>query len=335
METRTSLSAIGAKMPGIALCFALAVPAWLVGKAVPVMGGPVLGILFGMLLASWKRPKTLDAGISLAAKKVLQYSIVLLGFDMNLFNALQTGRQTLVLMLFTFAAAFAGAFLFGRLLKVGRNANILIGVGTAVCGGSAIAAAAPVINADDKDVASAISTIFLFNVVAAFLFPVLGHLFHMGDFTFGLWTGTAVNDTSSVVAAGYSFSDAAGDLAVVVKLTRTLTIVPITLALALYMSRKNAAASAKGGGFGKALPWFVVGFVVASGLGTFSAVPGALSRDLAQAGKFAICAAMAAIGLNANIMQLVRNGMRPLLLGFSCWAILALTSLGVQHLLWG
>ena len=319
------------KLPGIALAALIAIPAWLIGKAIPVVGSPVLGILFGMVLAFWKRPTLLNDGVSYTSKKLLQYSIILLGFDMNLFNIFKVGKQTLVLMAFTLTAAFLTAFVVGKLLKLDGNTKTLIGVGSAICGGSAIAAAAPVIHADDEEVAQSISTIFLFNVIAAFLFPFLGHVLGMSDQGFGLWAGTAINDTSSVVAAGYSFSSAAGNLAVIVKLTRTLMIVPVTLVLAIYTSRKNAGSKKGSYNIMTIFPWFVLGFVVASVINTFVTMPVGMSSFLAQAGKFVIVMAMASIGLNTNLVKLVKSGGKPILLGFCCWVVLALTSLGVQH----
>jgi uncharacterized integral membrane protein (TIGR00698 family) len=321
------------RLPGIALAAVIAVPAWLIGKMVPVVGSPVLGILFGMLLAFWKRPRLLNEGIGYTSKKLLQYSIILLGFDMNLFNVFAVGKQTLVLMAFTLTAAFLTAFFAGKLLKIDGNTKTLIGVGSAICGGSAIAATAPVIHADDEEVARSISTIFLFNVIAAFLFPFLGHAFGMSDRSFGLWAGTAVNDTSSVVAAGYTFSSAAGDLAVIVKLTRTLMIVPVTLVLALYTGKKDAGKREGGYSLRRIFPWFVLGFVAASVVNTFVALPAGMGGFLSQAGKFMIVMAMAAIGLNTNLVKLVKSGGRPILLGLICWAVLAATSLGVQRLI--
>jgi Predicted membrane protein len=318
------------KIPGILLAAVVAVPAWLTGQAFPIVGSPVLGILFGMILAFWKRPALLDDGIQYTSRKLLQYSIILLGFDMNLFNVFKVGSQTLILMCFTLTAAFATAFIAGKLLKIEGKTGTLIGVGTAICGGSAIAATAPVIHADDEEVAHAISTIFLFNVIAAFLFPFLGHLLGMSDHSFGLWAGTAVNDTSSVVAAGYTFSNAAGNLAVIVKLTRTLMIVPVTLALALYTSRKSSGKSGKSYRIVKIFPWFVLGFVAASVISTFVPMPRGVNSFLAQAGKFVIVMAMVSIGLNTNVVKLVKNGGKPILLGFICWVVLSLTSLGVQ-----
>lgn len=323
------------KLPGIALAAIIAVPAWLIGLKFPIIGSPVLGILFGMILAFWKRPALFDDGVKYTSKKMLQYSIILLGFSMNLFNVFKVGSQTLLLMVFTLTAAFLTAYIAGKLLKLDGNTKTLIGVGTAICGGSAIAATAPVIHADDEEVAHSISTIFLFNVIAAFLFPFLGHLFGMSDHSFGLWAGTAVNDTSSVVAAGYTFSNAAGNLAVIVKLTRTLMIVPVTLVLAIYTSRKSAGTGKSGYSIAKIFPWFVLGFVAASVLNTFVPLPSGVYSFLSQVGKFVIVMAMASIGLNTNVVKLVKSGGKPILLGFICWVVLSLTSLGVQYIILG
>jgi uncharacterized integral membrane protein (TIGR00698 family) len=323
------------KLPGIALAGVIAIPAWLIGLAVPVIGSPVLGILFGMLLAFWKRPAYFDNGIKFTSKKLLQNSIILLGFSMNLFSVFRAGAQTLLLMLFTLTAAFLTAFLAGKWLKLDGNTKTLIGVGTAICGGSAIAATAPVIKADDEEVAHAISTIFLFNVLAAFLFPVLGHLFGMSDQNFGLWAGTAVNDTSSVIAAGYTYSSAAGNLAVIVKLTRTLMIVPVTLVLALYTARKNTGSCNEKFCFRKVFPWFVLGFLATSVVSTFVPLPAVIYSGLSQAGRFVIVMAMVSIGLNTNVVKLVKSGGKPILLGLICWIVLAATSLVVQYAVLG
>lgn len=326
---------ISNKIPGILLAGIIAVPAWLLGRAFPIVGSPILGILFGMILAFWHRPAVCDEGVKYTSKKLLQYSIILLGFEMNLFNVYKVGSQTLTLMMFTLTATFVTAFVAGKLLKVNGKTSTLIGVGTAICGGSAIAAAAPVIDASDEEVAHSISTIFLFNVIAAFLFPFLGHVFGMSDTSFGLWAGTAVNDTSSVVAAGYTFSNAAGNLAVIVKLTRTLMIVPVTLALAVYTSRKSMQCDSKDKvncsyNIAKIFPWFVLGFVAASIINTFVPMPHGMNSFLAQTGKFVIVMAMASIGLNTNVVELVKSGAKPILLGLICWFVLSLTSLVVQ-----
>ncbi|MDF2910577.1 MAG: hypothetical protein K0Q56_1458, partial [Sporolactobacillus laevolacticus] len=292
-----------------------------------------LGILSGMLLSSfWRRPVLFDDGIKYTSKKVLQYSVVLMGFGLDLFNIIKVGGQTLELLIFTLAAAFLTAYIAGKLLRIEGKIQTLIGVGTAICGGSAIAATAPVIDADEKEVAHAISTIFLFNVMAAFLFPFLGHVMGMNDQSFGLWTGTAVNDTSSVVAAGYTFSHAAGNLAVIVKLTRTLMIVPVTLVLAFYYSRKTAQKKQSGYHFSKIFPWFVLGFVMTSVISTFLPIPTAAINVLVQCGKYLIVMAMVSIGLNTNVVKLIKNGGKSIVLGLICWGVLSITSLVIQWL---
>lgn len=323
------------KLLGIILALIIAIPAWLIGNKFPIIGSPVLGLLFGMVLAFWKRPEYFNEGVTYTAKKLLQYSIILMGFSMNLFNVFKVGKQTIILMIFTLSAAFITAYIVGKLLKINGKTATLIGVGSSICGGSAIAATAPVINADEQEVAHSISTIFLFNAIAAFLFPFLGHLFGMSNQCFGLWAGTAVNDTSSVVAAGYSYSNAAGNLAVIVKLTRTLAIVPVTLVLAFYTSKKVAKNQKSSYNISKIFPWFVLGFIAASLINTFIPMPKGSAEFLSEVGKFVIVMAMVSVGLNTNIVKLIKNGMRPILLGFTCWVVLAFTSLGVQHFIMG
>lgn len=335
-------------LPGILLCLMLATPGWLLGKAFPIIGGPVFGILFGMVLAllfSNKGPNTssfnrlFQGGIKYTSKKLLQLSIILLGFEMNLYNVIKVGSQSLQVMLFTIATSFVIAFFVGKALKLKGKMTVLVGVGTSICGGSAIAAVAPVIQAEDEDVAQAISTIFLFNIVAVFLFPLLGRLLHMSDVGFGMWAGTAVNDTSSVVAAATSWSAYAGNntaltLAAIVKLTRTLMIVPITLALAVYTTKKNSVSSKEGHvssfRFSKVFPWFVLGFVAASILCTFTPIPSTFTHYLVTAGKFMITMAMCAIGLNTHLVKFIKGGWKPILLGLCCWFAVAGVSLLVQ-----
>lgn len=327
---------------GILFCFIVAIPAWLLGKRFPIIGGPVFGILFGIILAFWKRPAKLDKGIKFTSKYILQYSIILLGFEMNLFNVIRVGGQSLMVMLFTLTSSFVTAYFVGKAMKIDGKTTTLIGVGTSICGGSAIAATAPVIRAKDEDVAQAISTIFLFNIIAVFIFPPLGHMLGLSDTGFGMWAGTAINDTSSVVAAGASWSSAAGNntalaFATIVKLTRTLMIVPITLVLAIYTARKMSHAKTAGSdesnsfSFAKVFPWFVLGFVLTAILNTFLPIPASVSEALVAIGKFMIIMAMTAIGLNTNLKKLLTNGLKPICLGLCCWFVVAVVSLAVQH----
>ena len=356
VHTHAAAPAAAGTLPGVLLCLIIAAPAWYLGLQLPIIGGPVFGILLGMLLGATVfrgvRSASASAGIKFTSKKILQYSIILLGFEMNLFNVIKVGGQSLMVMLFTLSASFLTAWLAGRALKIDGGTMTLIGVGTCICGGSAIAATAPVIRASDEDVAQAISTIFLFNIAAVFLFPALGHAFGLTDIGFGLWAGTAINDTSSVVAAGASWSSAAGNntalaFATIVKLTRTLMIVPITLVLAIYTAGKAkkaaAAAAAVGTGnagsaaaentfsFARVFPWFVLGFIATAINNTFAGIPVGVSHGLVTFGKFLIVMAMAAIGLNTDLKKLFTNGLRPIFLGLCCWFAVASVSLIVQH----
>lgn len=315
---------------GMLFALLFAVPAYFLGNQFPIIGGPVFGILLGIIFARFKRPETFDAGIKFTGKKILQYSIILLGFEMNLFNVLSVGGQSLAVMIFTMLTAFATAYFIGKLLKLEENTTSLIGAGTAICGGSAIAAVAPVIGAKDKDIAFSISTIFLFNVLAVFIFPALGHLMNMSDFGFGMWAGTAINDTSSVVAAGYSYSEEAGSYATIVKLTRALMIVPVCLIFAMITARKKCS---EGQSFSlkKVFPMFILWFVVASIVNTTGVLPAELSQCLGSFGKFCIIWSMSAIGLNTDLVSLVKNGVRPIFLGLCCWFSVAVVSLIVQY----
>ena len=314
-------------LSGLALAFAIAIPAYFLGREFSLVGGPVFGILLGLLLAKIPRPEHFSAGISFTGKKVLQYAIILLGFQMNFYYVVDTGINSLAIMLLTIAAAFLTAYYLGRRLGIDRDITVLIGSGTAICGGSAIAAVAPVINAKDKDIAFSISTIFFFNVLAVFIFPAIAHVVGMDDLTFGMWAGTAINDTSSVVAAGYAYSDAAGEYATIVKLTRALMIIPVCLIIAAIFNRgKNFSLK-------KIFPMFILYFVIASIIATTGILPTALSLALAEVGKFMIVMAMVAIGLNTDLVKLVTQGGRPLLLGAATWAAVAVVALLLQGIL--
>ncbi|MFP5407578.1 MAG: YeiH family protein, partial [Gammaproteobacteria bacterium] len=192
--------------------------------------------------------------------------------------------------------------------------KVLIGMGTAICGGSAIAAIVPIIKPDDHDTAFAISTIFLFNVVAVLLFPALGHMMNLSDMGFGLWAGTAINDTSSVVAAGYSYSKAAGDYATIVKLTRATLIIPICLIMALAVAWLEKKKGASDFSLARIFPWFILWFLVASALRTVGLVPTALQPVLHFGAEFLIIVALSSIGLSADLRRMVSAGARPILL---------------------
>jgi uncharacterized integral membrane protein (TIGR00698 family) len=321
---------------GLLLAIGIALVAWLLGHAVPLIGGPVFGIMLGIAVRNLLSPSDgFTPGIQFASKQILQWSIIALGFGLSLTQVAKTGLESLSVTLVTMTTAFVTALVLGRLMKVHNKLQILIGVGTAICGGSAIAAVTPIIKPDDHDTAFAISTIFLFNVVAVLLFPLLGHLLHLSDLGFGMWAGTAINDTSSVVAAGYSYSKAAGDFATIVKLTRATLIIPICLILAIAVAVREKRAAKHAGtksdfSLRSIFPWFILWFLVASALRTVGFVPVAIQPALHLAAEFMIIVALTAIGLSANLRKMASAGMRPILLGLGVWAAVSISSLLVQ-----
>ena len=327
--------------PGILTCLCIAVPAWCLGRTLEVVGGPVFAILFGMVIALfWKEQGWARAGVTFTSKKILQLAVVLLGFGMNLSSVAKVGAQSLPIILSTITTSLVAAFVLHKLLHMDAKISTLIGVGSSICGGSAIAATAPVIGADDEEIAQSISVIFLFNVLAALAFPTLGGMLGLSNEGFGLFAGTAINDTSSVTAAAAAWDGIHGsntlDTAAIVKMTRTLAIIPITLVLALLRTRQEEK-SAQGTGvtvsLKKIFPWFVLFFVLASVVTTLLPLPAAVTGFLKSASKFFIVMAMAAIGLNTDVVKLVRTGGKPIFMGFCCWVAIACVSLGVQHLL--
>lgn len=333
---------------GILACLAISVPSWIIGKKFPVIGGSVIAIVIGMIIALfWTDKKKAAAGIKFTSKTILQAAVVLLGFGMNLRVVLQTGKQSLPIIICTISTSLIIAWILHKVLRIDSNISTLVGVGSSICGGSAIAATAPVIGADDDEIAQAISVIFFYNVIAAIVFPLLGTAFGFsttsGD-AFGLFAGTAINDTSSVTAAASTWDSMWGlgsstlDKAVTVKLTRTLAIIPITLVLSIIKAKgsKDDASRAEGFSFKRAFPMFILFFLIASIITTVSAFAGVSSSvfsPLKDLSKFLIVMAMAAIGLNSNIIKLIKTGAKPLLLGFCCWLGIGTVSLLLQHVM--
>ena len=328
----STLSALWhARRSGLLLVTLVVIPSMLIGAWLPVVGGAVSALLLGLVLGATgiTQPRH-QAGIAFAHGPLLRASVVMLGFGLSLTQVAKTGLDSLPLTLVTLAVAFLTALGLSRLLRLSGSLPILIGIGTAICGGSAIAAAAPVIRARDHEIALSMTTIFLFNVAGALLFPPLGHLLGLSDHGFGLWAGTAINDTSSVVAAGYQYSLAAGELATVVKLTRASLIVPVTLALAMWMARRNRSdpghASLRSN-----FPWFILGFVAASAIGSTGLLPLVVLQGLHWAAQLCIVAALAGIGLSADLRQMRATGPRPILLGLGTWFAVTVASLVAQQ----
>ena len=332
--------------PGLLLCLVIAVPSWFFGKRFPIIGGAVTAIIVGMIVTLFIKDKSkLEAGIKFTSKKILQWAVVLLGFGMNLNVIFQTGVQSLPIIICTIAASLLIAFVLQRAMHMPSKIATLIGVGSSICGGSAIAATAPVIDAGDEEVAQSISVIFFFNVLAALIFPAFGSLIGFDTASgeaFGIFAGTAVNDTSSVTAAASTWDAMWGlgsetlDKAVTVKLTRTLAIIPITLVLAFIRTRKANGTDGKKVSFKKIFPFFILYFIGASVITTVAVSLGAeaaVFSPVKELSKFFIVLAMSAIGINTDIVKLVKTGGKPLILGACCWAGITGTSLLVQHLM--
>lgn len=325
--------------PGIGFVLVPAAVATGLGTLVPLVGGPVFGIVLGMLIAyKVGKPAYVRKGISFCSKKVLQGAIVCLGAGLSLTRVWETGLESLPVMLISLAAAFIAAYGVGRLMKIPLQLQSLIGVGTAICGGSAIAAVSPIIEAKEPDIAYSVSTIFLFNIMAVLLFPALGHWLGLSQDGFGLWAGTAINDTSSVVAAGYLFGDEAGAYATIVKLARTTMIIPICLLfVAIAVFRKKRRTDPAGDELPVSLrgifPWFIVWFLAASLLHTLGVIPAASLPYVNGIGKFMIVVALTAIGMNADFQQMIRTGFKPVLFGLIVWSTVALASIAVQFAL--
>lgn len=331
--------------PGLLLCLVLAIPSWFLGRLLPVIGGPVFAILFGMILSMLlKKRARYQAGIAFTSKKILQYAVILLGFGLNLSEIAKVGARSLPIICATITTSLVVAFLLHKWLRVPNNISVLVGVGSSICGGSAIAATAPVVGADDEEIAQSISVIFLFNILAALLFPSFGGLLGMSNEGFGLFAGTAINDTSSVTAAASTWDTLHGtngavlEYATIVKLTRTLAIIPITLVLAVYRTwQAKRGGNATSGSFDikKIFPFFILFFVLASVITTVCSVAGvdaSVFQPFKELSKFFIILAMAAIGLNTNLVKLVKSGGKPIFMGACCWVAITGVSLLMQHM---
>lgn len=339
-------------LTGIVIAALLAVVAQFCSHLIPydLISPGVFAMLIGMALFPMMNRLGIPAGgLAFVSKKVLKGAIVLMGVTLSFAQVINVGKYSLIVMLFTLSSAFFFGNLFGRLFNMNWKLSNLIAAGTGICGGSAIAAISPTIDADDSDIAYAISATFLFDIVMVVLFPIAGRYFGMSDLGFGLWAGTAVNDTSSVVAAGYAFSDIAGQYATVVKLTRTLSIVPIVMIFAYVNQRIKAAESNVAGtrihvSVKQIFPWFILlflGMVLLRSLVDAMAVSGGffspaqvsgLAKSASKISKFAMVMALGAIGLKTDFQKLAKSGFTPMLHGFIISALVVIVSFLVQKM---
>lgn len=355
------MSAVKKNILGILPCAVVAAISTLLAKisigsfSFEVIGAPVFAIVAGMIISAaipkFPANEKYKGGITFTSKKILQWAVIILGFTLNIKTVLSVGGKSLPVILSTIAVSLVTAAIMCKILKIEKKVATLVGVGSSICGGSAIAATAPVIDADDEEIAQSISVIFLFNVIAALIFPTLGNAIGLSNEGFALFAGTAVNDTSSVTAAASAWDSMKATNGMVlaeattVKLTRTLAIIPITIVLAIVRTRREK----KNGGEGakvsikKIFPWFILYFVGASLVTTLVAVLPQSSftamyndyfvKAAKWLAKFFIAMAMCAIGFNTNIVNLVKKGGKPIAMGFVCWVFIAAVSLVMQHIL--
>lgn len=330
---------------GILLCFFIAIPSWILGKRFEIIGGAVIAILFGMIITLfWKDKGVFAGGIKFTSKKILQWAVILLGFGLNLGVVFQTGMQSLPIIVCTIATSLIVAFVLQKVMHIPGNISTLIGCGSSICGGSAVAATASVVDADDEEVAQAISVIFFFNVLAALIFPTLGSILGFSTTSgeaFGIFAGTAINDTSSVTAAASTWDSMWGlgtatlDKAVTVKLTRTLAIIPITMVLA-FIRTKQSGKEGKRVNMKSIFPFFILYFIGASLITTVAVsvgVPSSFFAPFKNLSKFFIVMAMSAIGLNTDIVKLIKTGRKPILMGACCWVGITVVSLVLQSVM--
>ena len=326
-------------LPGISIAILISLVAWYLGILFPFIGGPVIGLFIGLLFGSLiTDSEKLKTGIQFTSKKVLQYAVILLGFGLNLSQVFKVGLTSLPIILVTIATALVTAYFIQKLFKLDSEITTLVGVGSSICGGSAIAATAPVIKAKDESIATAISVIFFFNILAALLFPHLGSWLGLSNQGFAIFAGTAVNDTSSVTATASSWDSLHGtsilEQATIVKLTRTLAIIPITLGLSIWQSKKEDKKESFS--LIKAVPNFIIWFLVASLITTVTTSLGASATvfaPLKNLSKFMIIMAMTAIGYQTNLKKLITKGGSALLVGGICWLLISVASLLMQKLL--
>ncbi|MBO5452885.1 MAG: YeiH family putative sulfate export transporter [Clostridia bacterium] len=324
-------------IPGFGAACLLAYVARYIESLLPIhiIGASVIALLLGMLINSFCKPTWLAPGLKFTSKKILKLAIILLGASLSVNVILSVGKMSLMVMVFTLLTCFGGGYLVGKALGLNWKLSNLISAGTGICGGSAIAAIAPVIDAEDKDIAYAMSATFLFDMAMIVLFPIMGRWMGLSDMAYGLWAGTAVNDTSSVVAAGYAFSEGAGDFATMVKLTRTLSIIPTVLVFTfinLRLKKKQSINTTAGKKVNimKLFPWFIVGFIGLAIINSMGYIPANVSACAKDVSKFLMVSALAAIGLGTSFKEVRKSGFAPMMHGFIISALVVVVAIGVE-----
>jgi uncharacterized integral membrane protein (TIGR00698 family) len=316
----------------------VAAAARLVTGALPsIVSEVTIAILFGLVIGRWPsvRAASLAPGLKLAAERFLRLGIVLLGAKLSIQQIAAIGAPAIVIIVVTMAAAITLVLGLSRAAAVDGRLAVLLAVGAAVCGNTAVVATTPVIGARPRDTAYAVATVTLFGTIAVFAYPLIGHAAQLGDAVFGLWSGIAINDTSQVVAASSSYSPGAFEVATVVKLIRNALMAPLLLGIAWAWSRRTGEAGDTRAGVRRALPLFVLGFLALSLLRSGGLIDAGLATSLEAVARSLILVALAAVGLNVRLEDLREVGARPLLIGLGAAlvigtaTILAITAFGL------
>lgn len=325
-------------IPGILFVIAIALVAHGIGMIFPIIGGAISGILLGIMINHFiGTSKRFVLGIDYTLKTLLKVAIILLGFSFSLTDVLAVGKSSLIIVIITVISGLFFTYYIGRLFGLRENAALLIGAGTAICGATAIVTLSPVIKAKEEELTYAINTIFLFNIIAILSLPLIGSLFSMADHHFGIWAGAAIHDTSSVVAAGYAYSDEAGATAIVVKLARTLMLIPLVMAAAIWQTlrmkgRTQAGKTEKVNILG-VFPYFILLFLAVVLINTFVSLPAVISTTAGTVAKFVIVMVMVSVGLKTDLRHIIKVGYKPLVVGFIASVLISVISISLIYVM--
>lgn len=319
--------------------------ALLIGGNIPLLGTSISAILIGALIRHTPLYDMLDKKIiKYISSYFLKTGIVLLGFTLSLRILNEVGASVLIIIAAVIFISLMTSRLVNKGLKVNKKLSLLIGIGTSICGGSAIVAAAPIMEADDEDIAVAVTTMFIYSMLALLILPIFGTLFNFTDSQYGILAGVAVNDTASVVAAAFDWSDAAGSIATVVKLVRTLFIVPVTIGLIYFKYSETRKRSLVSGNGKIAIDWkqikstipvFVVLFVLAVAFASVIAIPATITSFLSQTSKLFMTIALISIGLGVHLNQIKKAGVKPIILGAASWFAVLGVSVALIYAFYG
>jgi uncharacterized integral membrane protein (TIGR00698 family) len=312
-------------IPGLLFIFLISLIAKGLGTWFPLVGSLLFAILIGVTLRNTTNlTSSWQAGIQFTLKRLLKVAIVFLGVGLSLLEIMKIGQSALWIICVSVVVGISVTYAVGKLLGINPRLSLLIGIGTSICGATAISAVKGIIGAKENETAYALSTIVFFNLVAFITFPLIGHLLGLSQVSFGIWAGTAVHDTSSAVAVGYSYGDHAGEAATTVKLARTLFLIPVMFLLPFMLKSETPS---EGSTYRKAFPWFVLMFLGVSILHTIGVIPDILEDVLRSLSKFMIIMVMAAVGLQVSMKDLSKLGFKPLLTGLIASITCAVISL--------